>query len=104
MSDPGKRSIFKIISLSKQTPIFICKSPQEPTPQQEMTSSLIKVRRAKEELQKIANKLSLLTDTQQTSFLQRRSDSCDLSWKAKGSDGKTQRSMKEYLRLAYKRT
>lgn len=114
-----KPSIFKIVSLTKHRPIFLYKpnDPQEPPSQSpdivaRGSNSLVAIRRAKEELQKVANKLNIIVNTPRP-LLEKRSESCDLSaGKVKGiteehSDvgdrSRIQRSIKEYLRLAYQR-
>lgn len=110
---PRRQSIFKIISLTKHRPIFLYKltDPAEPS-EEKGSDSLARMRKVKEEMQKAAAKMNIVPASHRPAFLSKRSESCDLSGKSKGKteraegteiNSRVQRSIKEYLRIAYRR-
>jgi hypothetical protein len=112
---PRRQSIFKIVSLSKHRPIFLYRlnDSNQSQEEEEDKGKNLRIHKVREEMQKAASRLNILEIASKPALLDKRSDSCDLSGKSKGkteraegsnSRGKIQRTIKEYLRIAYKRT
>lgn len=90
-SQPRKQSIFKIISLTKNRPIFLYKAtePAFPSSAREEagreSTGILGIRRAKEEIEKVATRLNMLVNAPR-SYMGRRSESCDLAAQAKSKE------------------